>query len=178
MTDELKKLRDAIDKIDNELLDLISKRATLASNIGSLKTDGVIYRPEREAQVLRRLVEQNQGPLSNESIESIYKSIMSNCRALEKQITVAFLGPLGTFSEEASMKQFGESIVSMQTSSIDEVFHLVESHKAHYGVVPVENSTEGAINRTLDLLLTSNTMICAEIILPVHHNLISKEKDV
>ena len=155
-----------------ELLDLISKRAALASNIGSLKTDGVIYRPEREAQVLRRLVEQNQGPLSNESIESIYKSIMSNCRALEKQITVAFLGPLGTFSEEASMKQFGESIVSMQTSSIDEVFHLVESHKAHYGVVPVENSTEGAINRTLDLLLTSNTMICAEIILPVHHNLL------
>ncbi len=178
MTDELKKLRDAIDKIDNELLDLISKRASLASNIGSLKTDGVIYRPEREAQVLRRLVEQNQGPLSNESIESIYKSIMSNCRALEKQISVAFLGPLGTFSEEASMKQFGESIVSMQTSSIDEVFHLVESHKAHYGVVPVENSTEGAINRTLDLLLTSNALICAEIILPVHHNLISNEKNL
>jgi chorismate mutase/prephenate dehydratase len=103
---------------------------------------------------------------------------MSNCRALEKQITVAFLGPLGTFSEEASMKQFGESIEPIQTSSIDEVFHLVESHKAHYGVVPVENSTEGAINRTLDLLLTSNAMICAEIILPVHHNLISNEKDV
>ena len=101
MADELKKLRDAIDKIDNELLDLISKRATLASNIGSLKTDGVIYRPEREAQVLRRLVEQNQGPLSNESIESIYKSIMSNCRALEKQITVAFLDP---YKEEVPSK--------------------------------------------------------------------------
>ena len=174
MKKDLNKLRDDIDKIDTKLLDLISKRAFIAQEVGKLKNDGVIYRPEREAQVLLRLLKENQGPLSNESITNIFKSVISNCRALEKKLSVSFLGPLGTFSEEATIRQFGENIETIPTDSIDQVFNHVQSGIAHYGVVPVENSTEGAISRTLDLLLTKDLKICGEIILPVHHFFLSK----
>ena len=174
MKKDLNKLRDDIDKIDTKLLDLISKRALIAQEVGKLKNDGVIYRPEREAQVFSRLLNSNQGPLSNESITNIFKSVISNCRALEKKLSVSFLGPLGTFSEEATIRQFGENIETIPTDSIDQVFNHVQSGIAHYGVVPVENSTEGAISRTLDLLLTKDLKICGEIILPVHHFLLSK----
>ena len=174
MKKDLNKLRDDIDKIDTKLLDLISKRAFIAQEVGKLKNDGVIYRPEREAQVLLRLLNGNKGPLSNESITNIFKSVISNCRALEKKLSVSFLGPLGTFSEEATIRQFGENIETIPTDSIDQVFNHVQSGIAHYGVVPVENSTEGAISRTLDLLLTKDLKICGEIILPVHHFFLSK----
>ena len=174
MKKDLNKLRDDIDKIDTKLLDLISKRALIAQEVGKLKNDGVIYRPEREAQVFSRLLNSNQGPLSNESITNIFKSVISNCRALEKKLSVSFLGPLGTFSEEATIRQFGENIETIPTDSIDQVFNHVQSGIAHYGVVPVENSTEGAISRTLDLLLTKDLKICGEIILPVHHFFLSK----
>ncbi len=176
MKKNLNKLRDDIDKIDTKLLDLISKRAFIAQEVGKLKNDGVIYRPEREAQVLLRLLKENQGPLLNEGITNIFKSIISNCRALEKKLSVSFLGPLGTFSEEATIRQFGENIETIPTDSIDQVFNHVQSGIAHYGVVPVENSTEGAISRTLDLLLTKDLKICGEIILPVHHFFLSKNK--
>ncbi len=172
--EKLKSCRDEIDALDNEVLRLVSRRAHLAHEIGGLKDDGVIYRPEREAQVLRRLIELNGGPLSAEAVTNIFRGIMSNCRALEKELSVAFLGPLGTFSEEAANKQFGGLSAPMQCSSIDEVFRQVETGQANYGVVPVENSTEGAVSRTLDLLMQTSLKICGEIELAVHHNLLSK----
>tara|TARA_B100000768_G_scaffold175584_1_gene187190 strand:- start:77 stop:1138 length:1062 start_codon:yes stop_codon:yes gene_type:complete len=178
MKKDLIKLRNDIDKIDSKLLDLISKRSSIAQKVGKLKGDGVIYKPEREAQVLLRLLIENKGPLSDESITNIFKSIISNCRALEKKLSVSFLGPLGTFSEEATIRQFGESIQTIPSDSIDEVFNHVQSGIAHYGVVPVENSTEGAISRTLDLLLTKELKICGEIILPIHHFFLSKKRDL
>ncbi len=176
--EKLKSCRDGIDALDNEMLLLVSRRAQLAREIGSLKDDGVIYRPEREAQVLRRLTELNAGPLSDEAVTNIFRSVMSNCRALEKELSVAFLGPLGTFSEEAANKQFGGLSAPIQCSSIDEVFRQVETGQANYGVVPVENSTEGAVGRTLDLLMQTNLKICGEIELAVHHNLLSKHNDI
>tara|TARA_B100001173_G_scaffold148185_1_gene128548 strand:- start:210 stop:1271 length:1062 start_codon:yes stop_codon:yes gene_type:complete len=178
MKKNLNKLRTDIDNIDNKLLDLLSKRAAVAQEVGKLKNDGIIYRPEREAQVLSKLLKNNNGPLSNESITNIFNSIISNCRALEKKLSVSFLGPLGTFSEEATIRQFGENIETVPTNSIDEVFNDVQSGIAHYGVVPVENSTEGAISRTLDLLLTKDLKICGEIILPVHHFCLSKNTNL
>ncbi len=176
--DKLKACRDSIDALDNEMLQMVSLRAQLAREIGSLKDDGVIYRPEREAQVLRRLAALNQGPLSADAVTNIFRSIMSNCRALEKELSVAFLGPLGTFSEEAANKQFGGLSAPIQCSSIDEVFRQVETGQANYGVVPVENSTEGAVGRTLDLLMQTSLKICGEIELAVHHNLLSKHDDI
>jgi chorismate mutase / prephenate dehydratase len=177
MSEELKKCREQIDSIDEQLLQLVSRRAQLAHTIGNLKNGGPIYRPEREAQVLRRLLDQNPGPLSGEAVTAIFRTVMSNCRALEKELSVAFLGPLGTFSEEAANKQFGGLSKPVQCASIDEVFQTVETGAVDYGVVPVENSTEGGIGRTLDLLLQTSLYICGEIALPVHHNLLSKASD-
>ena len=177
MEDELKKRRDRIDAIDAQILKLVSERAGLAHEIGMLKGSGPIYRPEREAQVLRRLQEGNLGPLSAEAISGIFRSVMAACRALEKELSVAFLGPLGTYSEEAATKQFGGLSRPVQCASIDEVFQTVETGHADYGVVPVENSTEGAIGRTLDLLLSTGLQVCGEIDLPVHHHLLAKVTD-
>jgi chorismate mutase/prephenate dehydratase len=178
MSNALKKLRNQIDVIDEQLLALTNERAKLAGEIGNLKGNGQIYRPEREAQVLRRLLEHNSGPLSDEAVGAIFRGVMSNCRALEKELSVAFLGPLGTFSEEAANKQFGGLSAPVQCSSIDEVFRMVESAKVDYGVVPVENSTEGAIGRTLDLLMQTSLKVCGEVELAVHHCLLSKAKKV
>ena len=177
MSDSLKQHRDQIDAIDEQLLKLVNQRAQLAREIGNLKHGGPIYRPEREAQVLRRLSDLNQGPLSHESVTAVFRTVMSHCRALEKELSVAFLGPLGTFSEEAASKQFGGVSLPVQCSSIDEVFRMVESGRVDYGVVPVENSTEGAVGRTLDMLTSTTLSICGEITLPIHHNLLSKEED-
>ena len=178
MNVELKKFRDAIDAIDEHLLKLVNERASLARQIGNLKEDGVIFRPEREAQVLRRLQAHNAGPLSNEAVSHIFRGVMSNCRALEKELAIAFLGPLGTYSEEAALKQFGLGRQAVVCGSIDEVFRTLEANQADYGVVPVENSTEGAIGLTLDLLLSSPLKICGEITLPIHHCLLSQQTDI
>ena len=178
MKKNLNQIRKEIDRLDEHILKLVSERGNLAKEVGKLKSDGIIYKPDREASLIARLKKINQGPLSQQSVANIFKSIISNCRALEKKLSVAFLGPLGTFSEEATIKQFGENIDAIPTNSIDEVFTQVQSDIAHYGVVPVENSTEGAISRTLDLLLTKDLNICGEIILPVHHCLISKNKSL
>lgn len=174
MSDALKKCREQIDAIDDQILKLVSERAKLARTIGSLKSGGPIYRPEREAQVLRRLQEENPGPLSDEAVSAIFRTVMSHCRALEKELSVAFLGPLGTYSEEAANKQFGGLSSPVQCASIDEVFQSVEAGNVDYGVVPVENSTEGAVGRTLDLLLATSLHICGEIDLPIHHNLLAR----
>jgi len=166
--------REAIDAIDQQVLRLMSERATHAQTIGHLKQGGPIYRPEREAQVLRNVISANPGPIPNDAVARIYTEIMSACRALEQPLSVAYLGPQGTFSEMALVKQFGKSATSLSCASFDEVFHAAETGAASYAVVPAENSTEGTIGRTLDLLLTTPLKVCAEVVLRVHQNLMVK----
>ena len=175
MSEQLKQLRDQIDAIDNELLQLINKRAGLAQQIGKIKKSGTVYRPEREAQILTRIQALNPGPISSEHIKQLFTEIMSLCRALEKPMSVAYLGPNGTFSEEAALKRFGSAITTVACDSIDDVFRTVESDAASYGVVPVENSSEGAVGRTMDLLLQTPLTICGEIQLPVHQFLMAQQ---
>jgi chorismate mutase/prephenate dehydratase len=152
---------------------LLNERARLAQEVGHLK-NGVIYKPEREAQVVRRMQSTNPGPLTPESVSVIYKEIMSACRSLEQPLTIAYLGPEGTFSEAAAIKHFGHAAIGLPCASIDEVFQAVERGEAHYGVAPVENSTEGAVNRTLDLMLNSPLKICGEVMLRVRQHLMRK----
>lgn len=177
MTAELKALRDKIDAIDSELLRLMNVRAGLAREIGQIK-NGMAYRPEREAQVLARLCELNPGPLSNEHVVRLFTEIMSLCRSLEEPLTIAYLGPQGTFSEEAALKRFGGVVTTLPCNSIDDVFRKVESGTASYGVVPVENSTEGAVGRSLDLLLQTSLKVCGEITLPIHQLLLARHTDL
>jgi chorismate mutase/prephenate dehydratase len=177
MTEQLKQLRDKIDSIDNELLKLINTRAELAQQIG-LQKNGVTYRPERESQVLTRLQQLNPGPLTNERIIQLFTEIISACRAMEEPLTVAYLGPQGTFSEEAVTKRFGSTVATLACQSIDDVFRKVESDTVSYGVVPVENSTEGAVGRTMDLLLQTSLTVCGEIELPVHQHLMAQQTDL
>lgn len=174
MAGDLKQLRERIDAIDQEILKLVSERAAVAHAIGKLKTDGIVYRPEREAQVLRGLIERNPGPLPGKAVTGLFTEIISACRALEDAFSVAGLGPKGTFSEEAVVKHFGGQAPTVLCTSIDEVFRSVESGTVGYGVVPVENSTEGAVGRTMDLLVSSPLRICGEVLLPVHQNFMSK----
>jgi chorismate mutase/prephenate dehydratase len=178
MSEELKKFRAQIDRIDDEMLRLVSERAKLAQQIGHAKGNGAVLRPEREAQVLQRLQAGNQGPLSNAAVAQLFTEVMSQCRALESPLTIAYLGPQGTFTEAAALKRFGSAIQGRPSATIDEVFQLVESGAAQYGVVPVENSTEGAVGRTLDLLLNSNLKICGEVLLQVHQCLLSNESEL
>ena len=178
MPDNLKQLRERIDALDLEILKLVSERASAAHAIGNLKGGGSVYRPEREAQVLRRLAEHNPGPLPEKAVTHLFIEVISACRALEDAFSVASLGPKGTFSEEAAVKHFGGQAPLMLCTSIDEVFRSVESGNIGYGVVPVENSTEGAVGRTLDLLLSTPLKICGEVVLPVHQNLLSKGSDI
>jgi chorismate mutase/prephenate dehydratase len=178
MSEKLKKFRTQIDALDDELLQLFNRRAALAQQIGHLKENGVVLRPEREAQVLRRLQDQNAGPLGNEAIAALFTEVMSQCRALEAPLTVAYLGPRGTFTEAAALKRFGSAVQGESCATIDDVFRAVESGAVQYGVVPVENSTEGAVGRTLDLLLNSNLQICGEVMLQVHQCLLSNENEL
>lgn len=173
MSEALKKIRIQIDELDEQLLASLNQRAVLAQQIGHLKENGVVLRPEREAQVLRRLQALNQGPLDNAVIAALFTEVMSQCRALEAPLSVAYLGPQGTFTEAAALKRFGNAVQGQSCSNIDEVFRAVESGAAHYGVVPVENSTEGAIGRTLDLLLQSGLQVCGEVMLPIHQCLLA-----
>lgn len=176
---QLKALRERIDQIDEQLLQLISERARCAQSVAQVKTTAqpgesvVFYRPEREAQVLRRIKDHNPGPLSGEEVARLFREIMSACLALEKPMQVAFLGPQGTFTQAAALKHFGHSVVSVPLAAIDEVFREVESGAANYGVVPVENSTEGMINQTLDMFTHSSLQICGEVQLRIHHHLLA-----
>ena len=178
MADELKKYREQIDRIDDELLKLFNRRAALAQQIGHVKGNGAVLRPEREAQVLQRMVQSNLGPLSGQGVTQLFTEVMSQCRALEAPLRVAYLGPHGTFSEAAVFQRFGQATEGLPTESIDAVFAAVENGAANYGLVPVENSTEGAVGRTLDLLLNSNLMICGEVMLQVHQCVMSNENDL
>ena len=176
MTDKLTPLRQQIDAIDAQMLELLSRRARLAQEVGHVKaeTNAPVFRPEREAQVLRGVADRNPGPLKAAEVQTIFREIMSACRSLEKRVTVAYLGPSGTFSEQAVYQQFGSAVEGLPCVSIDEVFRATEAGTADFGVVPVENSSEGAINRTLDLMLGTTTLISGEVAIPVHHSLMSK----
>ncbi|MFA6921792.1 MAG: prephenate dehydratase [Gallionella sp.] len=178
MSDKLKQCRQRIDQLDDEMLKLVSQRAALAQQIGHLKENGVVLRPEREAQVLRRLQDANPGPLSNAAIAALFTEVMSQCRALEAPLTVAYLGPEGTFTEAAALKRFGSAVQGVSCATIDDVFRAVESDSVQYGVAPVENSTEGAVGRTLDLLLQSTLSVCGEVMLPIHQCLLATGCDL
>lgn len=175
MSDELKKLRASIDALDQQMLELVNRRAAHAHSIGQLK-NGIVYRPEREAQILRRIKEANPGPLSDETVTRLFREIMSACLALEKPLAVTYLGPQGTFSEAAAIKHFGHAAHAIACTSIDEVLHQVEAGEVDYAVTPVENSTEGAVGRTLDLMLATPLKICGEVVLRVHQHLLRKTR--
>ena len=174
MTTELDRLRGEIDRVNDRILELLNERARYARAIGTLKV-GQAYRPEREAEVLRRMKERNPGPLSDETVAFLFREIMSACLALERPITVAYLGPAGTFSESAAMKHFGLAAVTRPMPSIDEVYRAVESGAADFGVVPVENSTEGAVGRSLDLMPQTPAKACGEVLIRIHHHLMARE---
>jgi chorismate mutase / prephenate dehydratase len=177
---ELLTLRTQIDAVDRELLALLNRRARLAQEVGDVKKKegSVAFRPEREAQVIDGMKAVNPGPLLAESVAPIWREIMSACRALETPTRVAYLGPAGTFSEEAALGFFGSSIVKVPCASFDEVFHVTTSGAADFGVVPVENSTEGVVTRSLDLFLTTPLFIIGETSLFVQHNLLRKENSL
>ena len=177
---ELLTLRTQIDALDRELLALLNQRAALALKVGEVKKKegSVAFRPEREAQVIDGLKVGNSGPLASESVAPIWREIMSACRALETPTRVAYLGPAGTFSEAAALGFFGSSIVKVPCSSIDEVFRSTTAGAADFGVVPVENSTEGVVARSLDLFLTTPLFIIGETSLFVRHNLLRRENSL
>jgi len=181
---QLEDIRQRIDALDQELQTLINERARCAQAVAHIKersgTGGKVffYRPEREAQVLRRILDRNAGPLSAEEMARLFREIMSACLALEQPMKIAFLGPEGTFTQAAALKHFGHSVISVPLGAIDEVFREVESGNAHYGVVPVENSTEGVVNHTLDTFMNSPLQICGEVEQRIHHHLLSREPDI
>jgi chorismate mutase/prephenate dehydratase len=174
MNKDLENLRKEIDAINQELVVLLNKRAQVAQEIGKAKKGGPIYDPAREAQVIKKVVEGNKGPLSDEALTAIIKEVIAACRAIQEPLRVAYLGPEGTYSEEAARKHCGGASTYVSTDSIDEALRAAESGQAHVAVLPIENSTEGAVNRTLDLLLQTSLQICAEITLPIHHQLLGK----
>ena len=172
---ELARVRQRIDAIDQEILGLISERAACAQEVARIKARhgqaAHFYRPEREAQVLARIKAENPGPLTGEEMARLFREIMSACLALEQPLRVAFLGPEGTFTQAAALKHFGHSMAAVPLPAIDEVFREVESGSADYGVVPVENSTEGVVNHTLDMFIASPLKIAGEVELRIHHHL-------
>lgn len=174
MARTLPELRTLIDAADIELLALLNRRAGLANEVGEIKRieGSTVFRPEREAQVIQRLQSVNSGPLKGANVATIWREVMSACRALEAPQRVAYLGPAGTFSEEAAVRFFGSSIEHVPCASFDEVFRAATAGSADFGVVPVENNTEGVVTRSLDLFLNSPLHIVGETSLLVRHNLL------
>ena len=177
---DITRIRGRIDHVDRELHALLNERARLARAVGISKSRAGklvdFYRPEREAEVLRLVLERNaaargQGALRDEEVVRLFREIMSACLAQEEPLKVGFLGPEGTFSQTAVYKHFGHSVRALPLASIDEVFHEVEAGNADFGVVPIENSTEGSVNHTLDRFLVSPLQICGEVELRIHQNL-------
>lgn len=174
MSLNLPELRDQIDSIDQQLLELLNRRACVAQAVGEVKRhEGTpFFRPDRVAQVIEKIQLSSKGPLKSEHLAAVWREIMSACLALESPVRVAYLGPAGTFSEQAALAFFGQSIEHVACSSIDEVFRITASGGAGYGVVPIENSTEGVVSRSLDLLLNTPLHIIGEMSLLVRHNLL------
>jgi chorismate mutase/prephenate dehydratase len=174
MAKDLSQLRTEIDALDQQLLALLNQRAGLANEVGEIKRaeGSAVFRPDREAQVISGLQSRNPGPLKSQGIAAIWREVMSACRALEAPQRVAYLGPAGTFSEQAALQYFGASMERMPCSSLDEVFRATAAGSAEFGVVPVENSTEGVISRSLDLFLTTPLQLVGQTSLLVRHNLL------
>jgi chorismate mutase/prephenate dehydratase len=174
---DLDSVRDEIDRLDEQIQQLISARARLAFRVreskGDFKHAVDYYRPEREAQILRRVIERNQGPLTDAEMARLFREIMSACLAQQEPLKVAYLGPEGTFTQQAVHRHFGHSVTALSHPSIDSVFEQVQAAEADFGVVPVENSSQGIVSHTLDMFLTSELMICGEIELRVHQNLLT-----
>ena len=180
MADDLLALRHRIDALDSKILRLLNERAKCAEAVAVAKKATLpegekicFYRPEREAQILRRMVENNPGPLKARQITKIYRNIISSCLALEERLQIAYLGPEGTFTQSALNKHFGEWVSALPQDSIDQVFQEVSTGRAHFGVIPIENSTGGVVTHTLDTFIHSHLRICAEVHLPIHQNLLS-----
>lgn len=169
-------LRQQIDEVDGQLVELLSRRARLAIEIGRLKGDGSeeIYRPDREARVYDHVLSANPGPLPGEALRAVYREVLSACRAVQRELRVGYLGPAGTFHEEAALRRFGSSATLVAYGTIEDVFLETQRGNVDYGVVGVENSTAGAVTSTLDLFLDSNLQICAEIELPIAHSLLGR----
>lgn len=174
----LKQLRNSIDNIDQQLVALLAKRAEAAQAIGHAKGQGLKFSPAREAEVIHSIRSANNGPLSNEALEAIFREIIASCLNLEQVLRVSYLGPAGTYSEEAARKRFGAMAQLVPQATLDEVLQQVEAGGANVAVLPIENSTEGAVNRTLDLLLGTNKQIVGEIVLPIHHQLLTLASDL
>jgi chorismate mutase / prephenate dehydratase len=173
---DIKELREKIDALDEDILELLNKRTKLALDIGELKADSdrPTYVPHREQEIVRRLTGINKGPFPNSGLAQVYREIISACRSLEKPLTIAYLGPEASFTHIASIKNFGSSVIykSMRTES--EAFREVETKRADYGVLAIENSTEGAVNPTLDAFVRTNLLVCAEILVQISHYLMAK----
>jgi chorismate mutase/prephenate dehydratase len=178
----LAELREKIDAVDAQILQLINQRARYAEDVAKTKLaqgeSGSFYRPDRESLVLRRIQDLNLGPLSNETAMRFFRELMSACLALEKPLDVAFLGPEGTFSQQATFKHFGHAVKTIPVASISAVFNAVENGSCAFGVVPIENSTEGVISHTLDCLLASTLKICGEVEIRVQQNLLTHAKNL
>lgn len=178
---QLAQLRERIDDIDIKIGDLISERANCALEVAQVKrqfsggVEPTFYRPEREAQVLRQAMVRNQGPLGDEEYARLFREIMSACLALEQPVKVAYLGPEGTFTQQAAIKHFGHAAQTVSMPAIDEVFREVEAGAARFGVVPVENSTGGVVDHTFDSFVGSKLKICGEVVLRIHHHLMVSE---
>jgi len=175
----LQPLRDKIDELDVQILDLLGQRAAVAVQVGVHKqkadAGGTVFKPEREASLIRRLQEENEGgTFPSEAIAAVWTEIVSACRGLERPLTVAYLGPQGSFSEQAALEHLGQSAARLRCESFDEIFRAVQSGQAQVGVVPVENSTEGAVSRTLDLLLNATVTVMGERSLHIHHCLMTQ----
>ena len=184
--DALQELRERIDLIDEQLLELFNQRAGCAVDVAAVKrqrseaSDESIdfFRPDREAQVIKRLKHLNKGPLSDDEVGRLIREVMSACLALEQPLKIAYLGPEGTFTQSAALKHFGHSVSTIPMSSIPDVFSSVESGHADYGLVPVENSTEGVISHTLDMFIDSSLKVCGEVEIRVHHHLANRSQNV
>lgn len=180
---DLGQVRDRIDQLDAEIQILINERAACAQAVAEIKlesgdSEAFFYRPEREAQVLRKVLDRNKGPLSGEEMARLFREVMSACLALEQPMRIAFLGPEGTYTHDAALKHFGHSVNTAPHMTIDDVFRDVEAGFSHYGVVPIENSTEGVVNHTLDTFVNSPLQISGEVELRIHHCLLSMKAQI
>ncbi|RJP70777.1 MAG: prephenate dehydratase [Candidatus Abyssobacteria bacterium SURF_17] len=174
----LEEIRERIDSIDSEIIRLLNERAKAAIDVGKLKEQANthIYAPAREIQIFEQICSRNTGPLTNEALKSIYKEIISASRSLEKPLIVSYLGPQATFAHLAALQKFGSSTSYLPARTISDVFIDVQKGRANYGVVPIENSTEGSVSYTLDMFMESDLKIFSEVMLEVSHNLMSKSQ--